>query len=119
LIRRPPRSTPLYSSAASDVYKRQPSGLIYSTRKRSSAAENSPIRNKLVGRQLSGENPHRSPPRCVGTSDAPLGSCNSCLAVPTQQPATVAHAERRGRIRIISARKLTRNERRVYEETQR
>ena len=30
----------------------------------------------------------------------------------------VAHAERRGRIRIISARKLTRNERRVYEETQ-
>jgi len=31
----------------------------------------------------------------------------------------VAHAERRGRIRIISARKLTANERRVYEETQR
>jgi uncharacterized DUF497 family protein len=31
----------------------------------------------------------------------------------------VAHAERRERIRIISARKLTRNERRVYEETQR
>ena len=26
MIRRPPRSTPLYSSAASDVYKRQPSG---------------------------------------------------------------------------------------------
>src|ERR1035437_6446683 len=48
---------------------RAPSGLIYSTRKRSSAAENSPIRNKLVGRQLTGENPHRSPPRCVGTSD--------------------------------------------------
>eukprot|EP00826_Nyctotherus_ovalis_P001078 TRINITY_DN10126_c0_g1_i15.p1 TRINITY_DN10126_c0_g1~~TRINITY_DN10126_c0_g1_i15.p1 ORF type:complete len:105 (-),score=12.51 TRINITY_DN10126_c0_g1_i15:53-346(-) len=24
MIRRPPRSTPLYSSAASDVYKRQP-----------------------------------------------------------------------------------------------
>jgi uncharacterized protein len=31
----------------------------------------------------------------------------------------VAHAERRTRIRIISARKLTRNERRAYEETQR
>ena len=30
----------------------------------------------------------------------------------------VAHAERRERIRIISARRLTRNERRVYEETQ-
>jgi uncharacterized DUF497 family protein len=30
----------------------------------------------------------------------------------------VAHAERRERIRIISARKLTRDERRVYEETQ-
>ena len=30
----------------------------------------------------------------------------------------VAHAERRERIRIISARKLTRNERRVYEEAQ-
>ena len=27
MIRRPPRSTPLYSSAASDVYKRQPSGI--------------------------------------------------------------------------------------------
>src|SRR5665647_1910126 len=26
MIRRPPRSTPLYSSAASDVYKRQPHG---------------------------------------------------------------------------------------------
>src|SRR5665647_3470972 len=26
MIRRPPRSTPLYSSAASDVYKRQPEG---------------------------------------------------------------------------------------------
>src|SRR5660397_287942 len=26
MIRRPPRSTPLYSSAASDVYKRQPLG---------------------------------------------------------------------------------------------
>ena len=26
MIRRPPRSTPLYSSAASDVYKRQPNG---------------------------------------------------------------------------------------------
>ena len=31
----------------------------------------------------------------------------------------VAHAERRETIRIISARKLTRNERGVYEETQR
>ena len=31
----------------------------------------------------------------------------------------VAHAERHERIRIISARKLTRNERRAYEETQR
>jgi uncharacterized DUF497 family protein len=31
----------------------------------------------------------------------------------------VAHAERQQRIRIVSARKLTRNERRVYEETQR
>jgi len=30
----------------------------------------------------------------------------------------VAHAERHARIRIISARELTRNERRVYEETQ-
>jgi len=30
----------------------------------------------------------------------------------------VAHAERHERIRIISARKLTPNERRVYEETQ-
>ncbi|MBM3747100.1 MAG: BrnT family toxin [Acidobacteria bacterium] len=30
----------------------------------------------------------------------------------------VAHAERRGRIRIISARRLTRSERRAYEETQ-
>jgi uncharacterized DUF497 family protein len=28
----------------------------------------------------------------------------------------VAHAERHGRIRIISARELTRNERQVYEE---
>src|SRR5660397_80461 len=26
MFRRPPRSTPLYSSAASDVYKRQPEG---------------------------------------------------------------------------------------------
>jgi len=34
------------------------------------------------------------------------------------RPLLVAHAERRGRIRIISARKLTRNERRVYEEAQ-
>jgi uncharacterized protein len=31
----------------------------------------------------------------------------------------VAHAERGGRVRIISARKLTRNERKAYEETQR
>jgi hypothetical protein len=31
----------------------------------------------------------------------------------------VAHAERHQRIRIISVRKLTRNERRVYEETRR
>ena len=31
----------------------------------------------------------------------------------------VAHAERQGRTRIISARKLTPNERRIYEETQR
>ena len=30
----------------------------------------------------------------------------------------VAHAERHETIRIVSARKLTRNERRVYEETQ-
>ena len=30
----------------------------------------------------------------------------------------VAHAERHERIRIISARKLTRNERRAYEEAQ-
>eukprot|EP00826_Nyctotherus_ovalis_P043551 TRINITY_DN4599_c0_g1_i9.p1 TRINITY_DN4599_c0_g1~~TRINITY_DN4599_c0_g1_i9.p1 ORF type:complete len:551 (-),score=207.49 TRINITY_DN4599_c0_g1_i9:60-1691(-) len=29
MIRRPPRSTPLYSSAASDVYKRQVHGLVY------------------------------------------------------------------------------------------
>src|SRR5660398_183896 len=28
MIRRPPRSTPLYSSAASDVYKRQAYGLV-------------------------------------------------------------------------------------------
>src|SRR5450759_5941960 len=28
MIRRPPRSTPLYSSAASDVYKRQLLGLV-------------------------------------------------------------------------------------------
>src|SRR5660397_81339 len=28
MIRRPPRSTPLYSSAASDVYKRQPDYLL-------------------------------------------------------------------------------------------
>src|SRR5660398_133052 len=28
MIRRPPRSTPLYSSAASDVYKRQVPGLV-------------------------------------------------------------------------------------------
>lgn len=34
------------------------------------------------------------------------------------RPLVVAHAERRGRIRIISARKLTRHERRVYEEAQ-
>src|SRR5660398_136195 len=27
MIRRPPRSTPLYSSAASDVYKRQPASV--------------------------------------------------------------------------------------------
>src|ERR1019366_7601111 len=53
---------------------RAPSGLIYFTRKRSSAAENSPIRNKLVGRQLTGGDSDRSPPRCVGTSDAPLPS---------------------------------------------
>jgi uncharacterized DUF497 family protein len=33
------------------------------------------------------------------------------------RPLIVAHAERHPRIRIISARKLTRNERRVYEET--
>src|SRR5660397_298562 len=35
MIRRPPRSTPLYSSAASDVYKRQALGLhrhLFSTR---------------------------------------------------------------------------------------
>jgi uncharacterized protein len=31
----------------------------------------------------------------------------------------VAHAERGGRIRIISARRLTHNERKAYEETQR
>jgi uncharacterized DUF497 family protein len=30
----------------------------------------------------------------------------------------MAHAERHGRIRIISARKLTRSERQAYEETQ-
>src|SRR5665647_2466560 len=30
MIRRPPRSTPLYSSAASDVYKRQPdAGVVF------------------------------------------------------------------------------------------
>src|SRR5660398_305021 len=29
MIRRPPRSTPLYSSAASDVYKRQMKGKVY------------------------------------------------------------------------------------------
>ena len=34
MIRRPPRSTPLYSSAASDVYKRQ---MIYSLRLRTMA----------------------------------------------------------------------------------
>src|SRR5674476_423766 len=28
MIRRPPRSTPLYSSAASDVYKRQVTGVV-------------------------------------------------------------------------------------------
>lgn len=32
------------------------------------------------------------------------------------RPLMVAHAERRERIRIISARKLTQSERRVYEE---
>ena len=53
---------------------RAPSGLIYFTRKRSSAAENSPIRNKLVGRQLTGGDSDRSPPRCVGRSDAQSGS---------------------------------------------
>lgn len=31
----------------------------------------------------------------------------------------VAHAERHQRVRIVSARKLTRNERQAYEETQR
>jgi uncharacterized DUF497 family protein len=35
------------------------------------------------------------------------------------RPLMVAHAERQQRIRIISARKLTRNERRIYEEAQR
>ena len=34
------------------------------------------------------------------------------------RPLMVAHVERHERIRIISARKLTRNERRIYEETQ-
>src|SRR5689334_7427457 len=37
-------------------------------------AENSPIPNKLVGRQFTGGNPHRSPPRCVRTSDAQTGT---------------------------------------------
>ena len=31
MIRRPPRSTPLYSSAASDVYKRQLIYILYKT----------------------------------------------------------------------------------------
>src|SRR5450759_2144084 len=31
MIRRPPRSTPLYSSAASDVYKRQPYQRLHDT----------------------------------------------------------------------------------------
>ncbi len=34
------------------------------------------------------------------------------------RPLLVAHAEGRGKIRIISARKLSRNERQVYEEAQ-
>src|SRR5665647_1492507 len=34
MIRRPPRSTPLYSSAASDVYKRQPCKELYACKDR-------------------------------------------------------------------------------------
>jgi hypothetical protein len=37
-------------------------------------ADNSPIPNKLVGRQFTGGNPHRSPPRCVRTGDAQTGT---------------------------------------------
>src|SRR5450759_5111276 len=39
MIRRPPRSTPLYSSAASDVYKRQIQGL---------AQEGGTVNNKIL-----------------------------------------------------------------------
>ena len=40
-IRRPPRSTPLYSSAASDVYKRQP---VFCPSKRATLKRSSPSR---------------------------------------------------------------------------
>src|ERR1019366_8824438 len=40
--------------------------LTYSTRKRPSAAENSPIRNKLLGRQLTGENQSLAATMCGG-----------------------------------------------------
>src|SRR5660398_298069 len=43
MIRRPPRSTPLYSSAASDVYKRQVSSLLVSCRVKLCPVESSRV----------------------------------------------------------------------------
>ena len=56
MIRRPPRSTPLYSSAASDVYKRQQlransNGLLYFSNAQLIDISSSDIRGKIAGNQ--------------------------------------------------------------------
>ena len=51
MIRRPPRSTPLYSSAASDVYKRQADWCVLSLQRRPPSSPTPEIESHTLGRR--------------------------------------------------------------------
>src|SRR5660397_254873 len=69
MIRRPPRSTPLYSSAASDVYKRQPPPF----REHRDGARAEPVADRLQPGRVSGAGKAVRPGGQGGDPDARLG----------------------------------------------
>src|SRR5660398_308402 len=89
MIRRPPRSTPLYSSAASDVYKRQPNVVVYSAHQPNRPYHRvrgygTALRHLLQPPRLSNQQMLVGQPSIC----SPQPICTYCLMLPTARSVT-------------------------------